>query len=205
MGQQTNSEALFRQCGKERVNEWEMKRLIWYKDWFYRQRETAGNGSTFSLAILGQSAGEVGSGWTGLELLTLGREKDALARGASLGGSLIEGLAGLVRRRVQVQGQGTGRLEWVGHTVEAELVRHVGGFVAVQDRLSLDGHGTGLLALVITVVRAQARVWVVGLGDDLVGPLVQGLFELAVQHLHDAVGTRVIMNGTTGSKKRWIR
>lgn len=158
----------------------------------------------FSVDILGQSTGEIRSRRTGLELLALGRIEDALARRASLGGPLVECLASLVRRRVQVQGKGASRLEWVGHTVKTELVRHVGGFVAVQDCLSLDGHGTGLLALVVTVVGAQARVGMVSLGDDLVGPLVQGLLELTVQHLHDAVGTRVVMNGTTGSMKRWI-
>lgn len=172
----------------------------YYGTGWFTSGEKRGNGFFFSLDILGQGAGEVGCRWTGLELLTLGRVKDTFARGASLGGPLVEGPTGLEGGRVQVQGQGAGCLEWVGHTVETQLVRHVGGLVTVQDRLSLDGHGAGLPVLVVTVVRAQARVGMVDLGNDLVRPLVECLFELAVQHLHDTVGTRVVVDSTTGEQ-----
>lgn len=144
-------------------------------------------------AVRGQGTLEIRSRGTGLELLALGRVEDTLARGPGLGRALVEGLAVVIRRRVQMQRQRTGGLEWVGNSVETDVVGHVGDVVAAHDCVSLDGHGLGLL-FVITVVTAQTRVSVFGIVDDLVRPVVLGLLQFAIKDLHDAVGASMVMD-----------
>lgn len=158
--------------------------------------------SSALFAVHGQGTLLICGRRTGLELLALGRVENTFARGASLGRALVEGLAVVIRRSVEVQRQGAGGLEGVGHPVETNGVGHVGDLVAVQGGFTLDGHGFGLVPFVITVIAAQTGVGVLRVVDDLVGPVVLGFLELTIKDLHDAVGASMVMD-STGKRKKW--
>jgi len=148
-----------------------------------------------------QRALQIGSRWTGIDLLALGRVEDTFARGAGLGGALVKGLADLIGRGVQVQRDGSLGAKRVCNGVQTELVVHVCDSVSLEEGLLFDGHDLGLF-FVITVVTALTRVSAFTLVNDLIRPVVKGFFQLAIKDLHETVGTRMVMNSAGNNKEK---
>ena len=152
-----------------------------------------------ALLSVGQGTLQIGSRWTGLELLPLGRVKDTFARGTGLRGAFVKGLANIIRRGVQVQRDGSLSTKRIGNGMETQLVMHIGNGISLEEGLLLDGHGLGLLSFIITVIAAQTGVGAAILCDDLVGPVVESLLQLSVKDLHEAVRAGMVMD-STGNK-----
>ena len=85
--------------------------------------------------------------------------------------------------------------------MKAQIVVHVGDGVPLEEGLLLDGHCGGFF-VVIAIITSHTRVGVVGVIDDSFGPVVEGLLQLAIKDLHQAVGAGVVVNGAVFKKDR---
>lgn len=96
-----------------------------------------------------------------------------------------------------MQRHGSHILKGVGHGMETQLVMHVRNGILLEIGHLVDLHGgTLFLVFVITVITTHTRVRIVTLTLDPVWPVVEGLVQLAVKDLHEAVGAGMVMDGT---------